>query len=108
MTERDCIDTANTDVPLVLRAYAVVIFVVASIWQTSVRAQALEVQASQRFERVLWCADRDAGPKLARRLGFTAVQLGRGGDATPLLSLGLRFYLDQPIGMDQALHFISR
>lgn len=52
----------------------------------------------QRFERVLWCSDMDAGPKLARATGYTAVQLGRGGDATPLRSLGLRFYLDQPIG----------
>ena len=56
------------------------------------------IVAPQRFERVLWCADRDAGPKLARKSGYTAVQLGRGGDASALRSLGLRFYLDQPVG----------
>ncbi|MCK5945161.1 MAG: hypothetical protein KAI24_24440, partial [Planctomycetes bacterium] len=57
-----------------------------------------QVAKPQRFERVLWCSDLDAGPKLARASGYTAVQLGRGGDPTPLRSLGLRFYLDQPIG----------
>ena len=59
--------------------------------------QAPEVAAPQRFERVLWCADGD-GVALARRSGYTAVQLGRGGDPTPIRSAGLRFYLDQPIG----------
>jgi len=57
-----------------------------------------QVAPPQRFERVLWCSDGEAGPKLARRSGYTAVQLGRGGDPTPLRSAGLRFYLDQPIG----------
>lgn len=56
------------------------------------------VEPPQRFEKVLWCSDPEAGPALARRAGFTAVQLGRGGDPTPLRSAGLRFYLDQPIG----------
>jgi hypothetical protein len=56
------------------------------------------VAPPQRFEKVLWCSDADAGPKLARSSGYTAVQLGRGGDPTPLRSQGLRFYLDQPIG----------
>ncbi|MFT4512789.1 MAG: hypothetical protein ACI89X_003135 [Planctomycetota bacterium] len=60
--------------------------------------QKAKVAAPQRFERILWCADGKAGPELARKSGYTAVQLGRGGDATPLRSLGLRFYLDQPIG----------
>jgi hypothetical protein len=31
-------------------------------------------------------------------MGFTAVQLGRGGDPAPLAAAGLGFYLDQPIG----------
>ncbi|MGK0153416.1 MAG: hypothetical protein ACI9SE_000360, partial [Neolewinella sp.] len=65
--------------------------------QSSSRQKA-NVAAPQRFERILWCADGKAGPKLARKSGYTAVQLGRGGDAAPLRSLGLRFYLDQPIG----------
>lgn len=56
------------------------------------------VAPPQRFEKVLWCSDPVAGPALARRSGYTAVQLGRGGDPTPLRSAGLRFYLDQPIG----------
>lgn len=54
--------------------------------------------APARFERVLWCADTALGPELAKRLGFTAVQLGRGADPAPLRALGLSFYLDQPIG----------
>ena len=57
-----------------------------------------QVAAPERFERILWCADSKAGPKLARKSGYSAVQLGRGGDAAPLRALGLRFYLDQPIG----------
>lgn len=52
----------------------------------------------RRFERVLWCGDADRGPALAKRLGYTAVQLGRGGDPAPLEALGLGYYLDQPIG----------
>jgi len=56
------------------------------------------VRAPQRFERILWCSDGENGPKLARRAGYTAIQLDRGADATPIRSLGLRFYLDQPIG----------
>lgn len=56
------------------------------------------IAAPQRFERVLWCSDSEAGPKLARKSGYTAVQVGRGGDATAVRSMGLRFYLDQPIG----------
>lgn len=52
----------------------------------------------RRFERVLWCGDADAGPRLAKRLGYTAVQLGSGGDPAPLAALGLGWYLDQPIG----------
>lgn len=56
------------------------------------------VAPPQRFERVLWCADGKQGPEFARRSGYTAVQLGRGADPTPIRSLGLRFYLDQPIG----------
>jgi len=56
------------------------------------------VAPPERFEKVLWCSDVEAGPALAREAGFTAVQLGRGGDPTPLRSAGLRFYLDQPIG----------
>lgn len=56
------------------------------------------VQPPQRFERILWCGNAKTGPQLARKSGYTAVQLGRGGDATPLRSMGLRFYLDQPIG----------
>lgn len=59
---------------------------------------ATSTKAPQRFERILWCSDAEAGPKLARSAGYTAVQLGRGGDASKLRSLGLRFYLDQPIG----------
>lgn len=61
-------------------------------------AEASVVAPPQRFERILWCSDDDGGPKLARASGYTAVQLGRGADATPLRSMGLRFYLDQPIG----------
>ena len=57
-----------------------------------------EVAPPDRFERILWCADSKLGPELARKWGYTAVQLGRGGDAAPLRALGLRFYLDQPIG----------
>ena len=56
------------------------------------------VAAPQRFERVLWCAEGGEGAALARGSGYTAVQLGRGGDPTPIRSAGLRFYLDQPIG----------
>ena len=64
----------------------------------SLSTQAAQVAAPERFERILWCGDGKDGPELARKSGYTAVQLGRGGDATPLRSLGLRFYLDQPIG----------
>lgn len=60
--------------------------------------QEQRVAPPQRFERVLWCSDAGAGPKLARKSGYTAVQLGRGADPTPVRSAGLRFYLDQPIG----------
>ena len=56
------------------------------------------IEPPQRFERVLWCAEGGGGAALARQNGYTAVQLGRGGDPTPLRSAGLRFYLDQPIG----------
>ncbi|MBL8754203.1 MAG: beta-galactosidase, partial [Planctomycetes bacterium] len=38
------------------------------------------------------------GAPLAKRLGFTAVQLPRGGDPAPLRALELGYYLDQPIG----------
>ena len=40
-----------------------------------------EVAPPDRFERILWCADSKLGPELARKWGYTAVQLGRGGDA---------------------------
>ena len=56
------------------------------------------VAPPQRWERILWCADAKLGPELARKSGYTAVQLGRGADPVPVRSLGLRFYLDQPIG----------
>lgn len=56
------------------------------------------VDPPERFERVLWCSDADAGSKLALRAGYTGVQLGRGGDPKPLRDAGLSFYLDQPIG----------
>jgi len=52
----------------------------------------------QRFEKVLWVSDAVEGPQRAARDGYTAVQLGRGGDPAPLRELGLGFYLDQPIG----------
>jgi|GEM_PF-6276108 len=57
-----------------------------------------EVAPPRRFEKVLWCSDGESGPALARRGGYTAVQLGRGGDPAPLRAAGLAFYLDQPIG----------
>lgn len=50
------------------------------------------------FERILWCSDPARGSALARRLGYSAVQLGRGGDPAPVLQAGLGYYLDQPIG----------
>ena len=57
-----------------------------------------QVAPPQRFERVLWCSDAEVGVPLARRSGFTAVQLPRGGDPAPIRAAGLSFYLDQPIG----------
>ena len=57
-----------------------------------------EVAPPKRFARILWCADGKLGPELARKSGYSAVQLGRGEDAAPLRALGLGFYLDQPIG----------
>jgi len=54
--------------------------------------------AAPRFDRVLWCAELGRGARLAKDLGFTAVQLGRGGDPAVPRGLGLGFYLDQPIG----------
>ncbi|MEC7726410.1 MAG: hypothetical protein VYD05_12900, partial [Planctomycetota bacterium] len=62
------------------------------------RSAPAQVAPPRRFERVLWCSDAEAGPALARRAGFTGVQLGRGGDPAPLRAMGLSFYLDQPIG----------
>ncbi len=50
-----------------------------------------------RFERVLWVSDAN-GVESAARHGFTAVQVGRGGDPAPAIAKGLGFYLDQPIG----------
>ncbi|MFK7740494.1 MAG: alpha-amylase family protein [Planctomycetota bacterium] len=61
-------------------------------------AESVAIRPAQRFEKVLWCSDAAVGPALARRTGFTAVQLGRGGDPAKLRARGLRFYLDQPIG----------
>jgi hypothetical protein len=55
------------------------------------------VEAPRGFQRILWCADA-ARAAVARDLGFTAVQLGRGGDHEALQRLGLAYYLDQPIG----------
>lgn len=51
-----------------------------------------------RFERVLWCSDARASAGPAAALGYTAVQLGRGGDPAPLAAAGLGYYLDQPVG----------
>ena len=56
------------------------------------------VTAPRRFESVRWCGDAQHGAALAQRLGYTAVQLGRGADPAPVLAAGLGFYLDQPIG----------
>jgi len=50
-----------------------------------------------RFERVLWCQSTERAA-VARELGFSAVQLGRGVDPAPVRALGLSFYIDQPIG----------
>ena len=58
----------------------------------------VSVPLMQRFETVLWCSDTASGAPLARRLGYTAIQVGRGGDSAPVLAAGLGFYLDQPIG----------
>ncbi len=55
-------------------------------------------QPPTRFERVLWCADPARGAPLAKQNGYTAVQLGRGGDPAAVRAAGLGFYLDQPIG----------
>jgi hypothetical protein len=52
----------------------------------------------QRFERVLWATDAARSAAATKQLGYTAVQLGRGGDPAPLLEAGLGYYLDQPVG----------
>ena len=70
----------------------------ASTAKAEVATRHLTVPPPSRFERILWCGNAKTGPQLARKSGYTAVQLGRGGDAPPLRSMGLRFYLDQPIG----------
>lgn len=62
------------------------------------RSAPAQVKPPPRFARVLWCSDAVAGPALAKRAGFTGVQLGRGADPAPLRAAGLSFYLDQPIG----------
>lgn len=94
--------TAPLSVPSALATVVVVLcvgwFLSIGLPAQSSATRKAGVEPPQRFERILWCADGKEGPKLARRSGYTAVQLGRGGDATPLRSLGLRFYLDQPIG----------
>ncbi|HZN37794.1 MAG TPA: alpha-amylase family protein [Planctomycetota bacterium] len=51
-----------------------------------------------KFERILWCSDPGKGAALAKEQGYTAIQLGRGGDAAAVAALGLGYYLDQPIG----------
>ncbi|MBK8101245.1 MAG: beta-galactosidase [Planctomycetes bacterium] len=55
-----------------------------------------------RFHRVLWLDGMQvADPALLARVqpaGFTAVNLGAGGDPAPVRAAGLQFYLDQPIG----------
>ena len=56
------------------------------------------VDAPVRFERVLWCSDLPKGAALAKAQGYTAVQLGRGGDPAVAEEHGLGYYLDQPIG----------
>jgi hypothetical protein len=61
-------------------------------------AAAQDVPPPTRFERILWCAVPDSGHAVAKDLGFTAVQLGRGEDPAPLAARGLGWYLDQPIG----------
>jgi hypothetical protein len=55
-------------------------------------------RAPERFERVLWVGDVGAQASKAKQLGFTAVQVGRGVDPTPVREAGLGYYLDQPIG----------
>lgn len=71
---------------------------VAAMLVTLVPAQQVTVPAPQRFQWVLWCSDVAHGASSAARLGFTAVQLGRGVDPAPLVEAGLGYYLDQPIG----------
>jgi hypothetical protein len=61
-------------------------------------ATAGAVAPPARFERVLWCSDPVTGVALAKAIGFTAIQLGRGADPAPVAAAGLGFYLDQPIG----------
>ncbi|HEB52707.1 MAG TPA: hypothetical protein ENI87_05585 [bacterium] len=67
-------------------------------WLPLTAFAAAQERAPSRFEKVLWCSDVADGPRWARAHGYTAVQLGRGGDAAAVRALGLRFYLDQPVG----------
>ena len=55
------------------------------------------VAVPKRFQPILWCGD-PARAAVARELGFSAIQLGRGGDHEALARAGLGYYLDQPIG----------
>ena len=56
------------------------------------------VTAPARFERILWAGDGAARAVATRELGFTGVQLARGGDPAAIVAAGLGYYLDQPVG----------
>lgn len=81
--------------PAAVRAIRALAIVFA--WCGALVAQAPTVAAPTRFERILWCSDPQRAV-VARTLGFTGIQLGRGADPALATGNGLRFYLDQPIG----------
>lgn len=96
------VDASSCAVPqqaqqLTLPVILQLVFALLCIAGTAAAQRPAQPAPPQRFEKVLWCSD-EAGHALARARGYTAVQLGRGGDAATVRARGLRFYLDQPIG----------
>jgi hypothetical protein len=83
-----------------MRSFAASLLAVLSL-SAPADAQAA-VAPPARFESVLWCADLALGAAFAKQHGFTAVQLGRGGDPAPLVAL----LLEEP--QDEALDLLRQ
>ncbi|MCR9247072.1 MAG: beta-galactosidase [bacterium] len=79
-------------------AFLAVLLVGVGSAQATPRGASPQPQPPQRFERILWTGALAEVAAPAAKLGFTAVQVGRGVDPAPAVAAGLGYYLDQPIG----------